>query len=521
MAGNAGLEVAIAPIFRFRVVLTPSHCPAHGESHERFSVPLFLLTVAATLVVLLGLLRVGFPTVWAQQFRASFGHALAAFFIVSLLNCFLEYFFHRYFLHTAAVPLLGHLYRQHTLHHALTRIGKRRTAGGKWLSTIENIFPIVEASQGEASFFPWYTLAAFAAVLWPVLAAAQCFLPAFPWFFSGLAALASSLILYELFHAANHWPLSTWEPLIAHPRWGRLWRPAYAFHLRHHAVPDCNESISGFFGLPLADWLFRTCLIPKTIYADGEEWLPEKFASPHPRGLIRLLDRWSEESVRRRRTAARSPARPHSRGEKLGIGLAHGIGLALNLAGLTLLLFFSQTRGCDVWHIAGFAVFGLTLLGLHTVLTLDHAWRSDFGRRLTDRLRHAAGYILVAGTFTPFLLTDLRGPRGWTVFGLAWGLCGIGSVCHLVWGERFRIGRALRWLTAGWLLALVLKPMIASVPSGALGLLAAGVLCYGAAVIFAPLRRLSYHQTMRHACIMLGGLCHILAVLLFLLPAHV
>jgi hemolysin III len=182
---------------------------------------------------------------------------------------------------------------------------------------IENKFPIVEPEQGEASFFPWYSMAIFAAILSPLLAGLQWVLPSWPWFFSGFAALAVSLTLYEVLHAVNHWPFETWEPLITHPRWGRFWRPAYAFHLRHHAVIDCNESISGFFGLPLADWVFGTCVMPKTIYADGEEWAPEKFVSPRPRWFIRRLDRWAAGFVKWRRrgpvpeaptTAVRNPA---------------------------------------------------------------------------------------------------------------------------------------------------------------------------------------------------------------------
>jgi hemolysin III len=89
--------------------------------------------------------------------------------------------------------------------------------------------------------------------------------------------------------------------LVKHPRWGRFWQPVYAFHLRHHAVTDCNESISGFFGLPVADWLFGTCVIPQTIYENGEEWSPDKFRSPHPRALIRRLDTWAHHVVQRRR----------------------------------------------------------------------------------------------------------------------------------------------------------------------------------------------------------------------------
>ena len=288
----------------------PHPSPAPAAKTETFSLSLFIVTVLATLAGLAAALWSLFPAVWAEQLRAGAGKACAAFFAVSLLNCFTEFFFHRYLLHTPAIFLVRRLYRQHTLHHALTRIARKPTRDGRGILFIENKFPIVDPEQGEASFFPWYSLAVFAAVLSPLLALLQWLSPSWPWFFSGYAALAVSLSLYEILHAVDHWPFERWEGLITHRRWGRFWRAAYGFHLRHHAVIDCNESISGFFGLPLADWAFGTCVIPKTIYADGEEWAPEKFVSPRPRWFIRRLDRWAARLVRWRRAGAAAEAPP-------------------------------------------------------------------------------------------------------------------------------------------------------------------------------------------------------------------
>jgi hemolysin III len=153
-------------------------------------------------------------------------------------------------------------------------------------------------------------LAAFAAILSPLLALLQWVFPTYPWFLAGFASLVTSLTLYEGLHALNHLPFEKWSPLIAHPRWGAFWRRVYAFHLRHHAVTDCNESISGFFGLPITDWVFGTCVIPQTLYASGEEWTPGKFRSPRPRKLIRWMDARAASAVQRRRLAdhVREPA---------------------------------------------------------------------------------------------------------------------------------------------------------------------------------------------------------------------
>lgn len=270
---------------------------------ESFSLPLFAFTVLTTLAGIFILLAWVFPDTWAAQFRGQWWQAVAVFVSVSMLACFIEYFFHRYVLHQPLVPFLRRLYRQHTLHHGLTHITRRNCPNGRKILVVENKFPILEPEQGEASFFPWFTLAVFSAILTPVLVGMHWLLPNYPWFLVGFVALASSLTLYELLHAINHWSLDKWLPLIEHPHWGWFWHPVYAFHLRHHAVIDCNESVSGFFGLPVADWVFNTCVIPKSIYADGTDTSDTEFTRPRPRWLIRKLDGWAHSVVQRRRSA--------------------------------------------------------------------------------------------------------------------------------------------------------------------------------------------------------------------------
>lgn len=508
--------------------------PASLETEqEEFSLPLFVLTVLATFVALLAALRLFAPTVWTQQFLAPPWKGVAAFLIISLVNCFMEYFFHRYVLHTPAIPFLRRLYRQHTLHHALTRIARKPSRDGRGILFIENKFPIVEPEQGEASFFPWYSLAAFAAFLTPLLVLLQWLFPSFPWFLGGFAAIGVSLTLYEVLHAINHWPFEKWDPLIESPRWGWLWQPAYAFHLRHHAVIDCNESISGFFGLPLADWVFGTCVIPQTVYADGEEWGPEKFRSPNPRAFIRRMDAWAERIVERRRARASAGSAPgdevaeavptapvapvFSRGEEIANWVTHGLGLALSIAGLTLLIVFASLRG-NAWHVVSFTIFGLTLLALYTVSTIYHTQRSERSKLIFRKLDHAAIFLLIAGTYTPFLLTNLRGPWGWTLFGVIWGLCGAGAVFQLFFGERYRLTSTLAYLFVGWLIIVALEPLVAHVPHGGLWLLLAGGLCYTFGAFFYLWHRLRYHHAVWHTFVLGGSTCHLLAVLLFLLP---
>jgi hemolysin III len=502
-----------------------NHTPHADHEHPPFSLPLFIATILASLLLLLGALKLFLPGYWEAQFLAPFWKGLVAFLALSLLNCYVEYVFHRYVLHKPAVPFLRRFYRQHTLHHALTRIARKPVRDGRGIMFIENKYPILEVEQHEASFFPWYTLVTFACILAPLYCLLQWAAPSFPWFFAGFAALASSLAIYELVHAIEHWPLEKWEPLILSPRWGFIWRPAYSFHLRHHAVIDCNESISGFFCLPLADWTFGTCLMPRSIYSDGEEWSADEFTSPRPVWPVRMLDEAADRAVRRHRAGATGedspPAerRPGTRGERIANWVTQGLGLALGTAALALLIGYSCLNG-DAWQIASCSVFGLTTFLLFFIYTLYHAWRTVWGRRFFLKLARASVFLLVAGTYTPFLLVSMRGPWGWTVFAIVWGLCGAGAVFQFFIGNRFRVTSTLAALFVGWMVLLAIKPLVASVPHGAIWLLVAGGLCYTAGPLLMLAKRLRYKDAFRNAFVLCGSTCHILAVLLFVLPHH-
>lgn len=280
------------------------------QVEEEFSLPLFIVVVAVSFAVVSVLFWWLAPhSVWVAQVGSPAWKIIVTFLLVSLSNCFMEYFFHRYVLHKPVLPLLSYFYRQHTHHHSLTRITRRRTPGGMEVNFVENFYPIIEKEQKEASFFPWYTYIIFAVCLTPYFAFLQWLVPALPWFLGGYTAMVSSLLIYEIFHAIEHWSFERWSPLIDHPRLGGFWRKVYSFHLRHHAVIDCNEAISGFFILPVADWVFGTCVIPGVLYKHGQSVAEEKeFLSPRPIGLIRWLDRLTDQVVKTRRQRAQAGA---------------------------------------------------------------------------------------------------------------------------------------------------------------------------------------------------------------------
>ncbi len=270
----------------------------HSGKTKPFSVSIFVITIIISIAVYLGMLAVIAPKIWQVQIQASWQSLFVTFIICHLVNTFAEHLFHRYVLHTPLIPGCSYFYKSHTKHHGLTNIGYKKTTG-----VVSNFYPIIEEKQHEDSYFPWYSYLAFVLVLSVPFSLAQWLLPTAPIFLAGSLALAWTISLYEIFHALEHKPLEKWLPLLEHRNaiMRRFWRIAYAFHLRHHADIKCNEGISGFFGIPVADFVFRTWIDPNTLYPHGEQVDRREFEPPHPVFFIGWLDKFAENQKLKRR----------------------------------------------------------------------------------------------------------------------------------------------------------------------------------------------------------------------------
>jgi hemolysin III len=155
---------------------------------------------------------------------------------------------------------------------------------------------------------------------------------------------------------------------------------------------------------------------------------------------------------------------------------------------------------------------------LYATSTLYHGMRTTRWNGLLAKFRGAAVFLLIAGTYTPFLLVSLRGAWGWTLFAIIWGFCAAGVVFQLFFAGRFRAATTFACLAAGWLAVVALKPLIADVPHGALWLMLAGGLCYTASVALRRWKGLWYRQAVWQAFVLGGSACHLTAVLVFVLP---
>lgn len=214
--------------------------------------------------------------------------------------------------------------------------------------------------------------------------------------------------------------------------------------------------------------------------------------------------------------AVNAPA-TYTPGEERANVITHGLGLALSVVGLAVLVTLAGRRG-DAWRVTATAIFGATLVLLYTSSTLYHSFRNEGTKRLLRKFDHAAIFLLIAGTYTPFLLVNLRGAWGWSLFGVIWALAAAGVALKFWFTGRFRVGSTLLYVGMGWLVMVALRPMQSTVPPAALWLLVAGGLSYTLGTVFYLWKRLPYHHAIWHLFVLGGSGCHWAAVYFFVLP---
>lgn len=208
-------------------------------------------------------------------------------------------------------------------------------------------------------------------------------------------------------------------------------------------------------------------------------------------------------------------SRPQTRGEEIANSVTHGLALVASLAAVPVLLV-GAARADDAARLAGGVVFGVTLVLMYLASTCYHAvpaarTRAKHALRVLD---HAAIYLLIAGTYTPFLLGPLRGPWGTSLLVVIWTLAALGVVAKLCLGFRFPRLSTVVYLVMGWLILVALRPLVTHVSPEGVRWLVAGGLCYTAGVAFYVAdRRVRYAHAVWHLFVAGGSTCHFLAVL--------
>ncbi len=204
--------------------------------------------------------------------------------------------------------------------------------------------------------------------------------------------------------------------------------------------------------------------------------------------------------------------RPQTTGEEIANAISHGAGVAMGLVALPLLVVSAARRG-DSWQVVAGAVYATTLILLYSASTMYHALPSRFpAKRFFRGLDHGAIYLLIAGTYSPFALGALRGPLGWSILGVIWGLAASGIVLKMGLGFKYpRLSTAV-YLLMGWLIVVIALPLYRALGPNGVAWLGAGGLSYTVGVYFYARDHLKYRHFVWHLFVLAGSACHLFAV---------
>ncbi len=204
--------------------------------------------------------------------------------------------------------------------------------------------------------------------------------------------------------------------------------------------------------------------------------------------------------------------------ERINI-ITHAIGLILSIVALVLLVVYSSLYG-DAWHITSFAIFGASMIVLYSASTAYHYSKNPKIRNRLNIFDHAAIYVLIAGTYTPFALVILKGWVGWTIFGISWGLAIVGIVLKLFFTGKYDKISTAAYVLMGWMIIFAIKPLIENFSSEGLYWLLVGGVFYTVGAILYSIKRIKYTHAIFHIFVLLGSFSHFISVFFYVLPSE-
>jgi hemolysin III len=199
-------------------------------------------------------------------------------------------------------------------------------------------------------------------------------------------------------------------------------------------------------------------------------------------------------------------------GEEIFNSVTHGIGTLLSIAALVILIVYAVIRG-NSWHVVSFSIYGATMIMLYLSSTLYHSFTNERLKNIFVRFDHGAIFLLIAGTYTPFVLTTIRGTLGWTLFGIIWGLAIAGVVIRSIYLTRFRKLMVGIYMVMGWLFVVAIVPIMNNLSGISIAFLFIGGACYSLGVIFYAWRNLKYGHGIWHLFVLAGSIMHFFSIL--------
>ena len=192
--------------------------------------------------------------------------------------------------------------------------------------------------------------------------------------------------------------------------------------------------------------------------------------------------------------------------------ITHGIGAALAIAALVILIVFAAIYG-NAWHIVSFTIFGTTLVILYLASTLYHSLQGEKVKHLFRKFDHMAIFLLIAGTYTPFCFSVLYGWMGWTLFGIVWGAAVLGIVFKALFTGKMELLSTIMYIVMGWAIIVFIKPLYENISATTFTLLLAGGPSYTIGTIFYVKEKIPYNHGIWHVFVLGGSVLHFFSVM--------
>ncbi|KAB7673022.1 PAQR family membrane homeostasis protein TrhA [Bacillus sp. B1-b2] len=200
--------------------------------------------------------------------------------------------------------------------------------------------------------------------------------------------------------------------------------------------------------------------------------------------------------------------------EEIANSITHGIGFLLSIPALVMLIVYAVETE-NPWRVVSFSIFGATMIILYLCSTLLHSITHEKVKDFFEILDHSSIYLLIAGTYTPFVLVAIRGALGWTLFGIVWGLaiCGIVFKCYFV--KKFIITSTILYVVMGWLIVMAIVPLYHAIGKAGFLFLILGGLLYTVGSIFYVFQKIPYFHAIWHLFVLAGSAMMYFCVLLY------
>lgn len=202
--------------------------------------------------------------------------------------------------------------------------------------------------------------------------------------------------------------------------------------------------------------------------------------------------------------------------ERLNV-ISHGIGFVLSIIALTMLIF-KASRFDEVKPLISFIVYGVSMVLVYAASTLYHNSKTKRLRSRLNILDHAAIYVLIAGTYTPFALITLEGFVGWTIFWVVWSIALLGVILKLFYAGRFQLISTILYVAMGWLIIFAINPLVENLSTPGLRWLFAGGISYTIGAILFMLKKIPFNHAIFHVFVLLGTFAHFISIYLYVLP---